>query len=70
MADVSIAQHYHQRTKYDPETLAAKSRGPGGGLDWSQQPVPYKDYKLGHSVDLKPYLEKEPERADDDWRWW
>ncbi|MEL6158300.1 MAG: SagB/ThcOx family dehydrogenase [Cyanobacteria bacterium J06623_5] len=70
MADVSIAQHYHQRTKYDPETLAAKSRGPGGGLDWSQQPVPYKDYKLGHSVDLKPYLEKEPDSADNDWRWW
>ena len=70
MADVSIAQHYHQRTKYDPETLASKSRGPGGGLDWSLQPFPYKDYKLGQAVDLKPYLEKEPERADDEWRWW
>ncbi|MEM8504537.1 MAG: SagB/ThcOx family dehydrogenase [Cyanobacteria bacterium P01_D01_bin.1] len=61
MADVSIAQHYHQRTKYDPETLAAKSKS--AGLDWSQQPVPYKDYKIGHSVDLKPYLEKVSERA-------
>ena len=70
MADVSIAQHYHQRTKYDPETLAEKSKGPGGGLDWSQQPVPYKDYKIGHNVDLKPYLEKEPAGADGDWRWW
>ncbi|MEO1620049.1 MAG: SagB/ThcOx family dehydrogenase [Cyanobacteria bacterium J06632_3] len=70
MADVSIAQHYHQRTKYDPETLAAKTRGSSGGLDWSKQPVPYKDYKLGHTVDLKPYLEKEPDNADDDWRWW
>lgn len=68
MAHVSIAQHYHQRTKYDPETIAAMSRG--GGLDWSQQPVPYKDYKLGHEIDLKPYLENEPERADGDWRWW
>lgn len=66
MADVSIAQHYHQRTKYDPETIA----GSGGGLDWSQQPVPYKDYKLGHSVDLKPYLEDVPTDADDSWRWW
>ncbi|MEL6939504.1 MAG: SagB/ThcOx family dehydrogenase [Cyanobacteria bacterium J06598_1] len=70
MADVSIAQHYHQRTKYDPETLAAKSKGPNGGLDWSKQPLPYKDYKLGHPVDLKPYLEKQPTDADDDWRWW
>jgi SagB-type dehydrogenase family enzyme len=67
MADVSIAQHYHQRTKYDPETLSAMGRG---GLDWTQQPLPYKDYKLGHSVDLKPYLEKAPLNADDDWRWW
>lgn len=70
MADVSIAQHYHQRTKYNPETIAAQSRGPNGGLDWAQQPPPYKDYKLGHSTDLKPYLEKEPTGADDDWRWW
>ncbi len=70
MADVSIAQHYHQRTKYDPQTLAAKSQGPSGGLDWSKQPLPYKNYKLGHSVDLKPYLEKAPAGADEEWRWW
>ncbi|EDX85078.1 hypothetical protein S7335_2777 [Synechococcus sp. PCC 7335] len=62
MADVSIAQHYHQRTKYYPETLAAKSQS--SGLDWSQQPVPYKDYKIGHSIDLKPYLGKHPEEKD------
>ncbi len=66
MTDVSIAQHYHQRTKYDPETIAAMGKG---GLDWSQQPLPYKDYKLGHEVDLKPYLEDVPD-AEDDWRWW
>ncbi len=66
--DISIAQHYHQRTKYDPETINAKSRGPG--LDWSQQPLPYKDYKLGHEIDLKPYLEDTPANADDQWRWW
>ncbi|MEL6353311.1 MAG: SagB/ThcOx family dehydrogenase [Cyanobacteria bacterium J06627_28] len=70
MADISIAQHYHQRTKYDPETLASKRRGPGGGLDWSLQPLPYKDYKLGQTVDLKPYLEKASARIDDEWRWW
>ena len=28
----SIAQHYHERTKYNPETLASKSQQ----LDWTQ----------------------------------
>ncbi|MEL7070437.1 MAG: SagB/ThcOx family dehydrogenase [Cyanobacteria bacterium J06581_3] len=70
MADVSIAQHYHQRTKYDPETLATKSKGPGGGLNWDTQPLPYKDYQIGHVTDLKPYLEKASAAADANWRWW
>ncbi|MBE9077158.1 SagB/ThcOx family dehydrogenase [Romeria aff. gracilis LEGE 07310] len=64
MAD-SIAQHYHQRTKYDPQTIANKGRQ----LDWSKQPVPYKDYKLGFPVDLKPYLEKSP-AAPAERLWW
>ena len=66
MSDISIAQHYHQRTKYDPETIGQKS----SGLDWSAQPRPYKEYKIGHEVDLKPYLEKEVIHADDEWCWW
>ena len=66
MADISIAQHYHQRTKYDPETIGQKS----GGLDWSKQPHPYKDYKIGHEVDLKPYLDKPSADVDEDWLWW
>lgn len=49
----SIAQHYHERTKYDPQTLATKSRA----LDFDQQPVPFKDYKLGSSYDLRDYLQ-------------
>ncbi len=53
MSEVSIAQHYHQRTKYDPETIASKNRG----LDWHRQPSPYKDYPVGKMVDLKPYLQ-------------
>jgi len=52
-ASVTIAQHYHQRTKYDPETLASKAKG----LDFSQQPLPFKTYKLGTEIDLKPYLD-------------
>ncbi|MBE9128279.1 MULTISPECIES: SagB/ThcOx family dehydrogenase [unclassified Coleofasciculus] len=49
----SIAQHYHERTKYDPETIAAKNKR----LDWENQPTPYKDYKVGVTFDLKPYLQ-------------
>ncbi|NJM28519.1 MAG: SagB/ThcOx family dehydrogenase, partial [Pseudanabaena sp. RU_4_16] len=53
--NVSIAQHYHERTKYAPETLAANNRG----LDWDAQPLPYKEYKLGKVYDLKVYLNDE-----------
>ena len=54
---LSIAQHYHERTKYDPETIASKNKA----LDWAKQPVPFKEYKFGDIVDLKPYLEEEPQ---------
>lgn len=50
---MSIAQSYHERTKYDPQTLASQ----GGGLDWESQPEPFKQYPLGSSLDLRPYLE-------------
>ncbi|MBF2077265.1 MAG: SagB/ThcOx family dehydrogenase [Synechococcales cyanobacterium T60_A2020_003] len=50
----SLAQHYHDRTKYSRETLAQKAQS----IDWSKQPIPYKEYKLGTSFDLKPYLVK------------
>ncbi|MEM9275944.1 MAG: SagB/ThcOx family dehydrogenase [Cyanobacteria bacterium P01_F01_bin.143] len=63
----SIAYHYHQRTKYDPETIATK----GKSLDWSKQPTPYKEYKIGHSFDLKPYLSQEKtgddKQYDEEW---
>lgn len=51
-SSLSIAQHYHERTKYSPETLGGKNKQ----LDWEQQPVPFKDYKIGVSFDLKVYL--------------
>ncbi len=57
----SITQHYHERTKYDPETIASKSQG----LDWSKQPAPFKEYKLGKTIDLKPYLQEETTEV-----WW
>lgn len=63
----SIAQHYHERTKYDPETIASK----GKSLDWSKQPIPYKEYKIGKVYDLKPYLSSDspiaPESNDACW---
>ncbi len=51
-ARFSFAEHYHERTKYAPATIASKSQG----LDWNTQPSPYKDYKIGTVYDLKPYL--------------
>jgi len=51
----SIAAHYHQRTKYAPETIGAKNKT----LDWENQPIPYKEYKIGTVIDLKPYLNDE-----------
>jgi SagB-type dehydrogenase family enzyme len=48
----SIAQHYHERTKYDPQTIRTKGRT----IDWQQQPVPFKEYKIGVTFDLRPYL--------------
>jgi SagB-type dehydrogenase family enzyme len=57
---VSFAQHYHERTKYDPETLQSKSQS----LDWNTQPSPYKEYKLGTPIDLKPYLNSDAELGE------
>ncbi len=58
---VSIAEHYHERTKYHPETIAAKNQG----LDWERQPSPFKEYKIGTSYDLKPYLQEKPKAFAD-----
>lgn len=67
-APVSIAHHYHERTKYDPETITNKTKP----LDFSQQPVPFKTYRLGSDIDLKPYLETTPKAGDNpkEAHWW
>jgi SagB-type dehydrogenase family enzyme len=59
----SIAQHYHERTKYHPETLANRE------LDWANQPIPFKEYRIGTSFDLKPYLSSEPSGFEKDQEW-
>jgi SagB-type dehydrogenase family enzyme len=63
----SIAQHYHERTKYSPETINAKSKP----LDWNKQPVPFKEYRIGIPFDLKPYLQESVASwGDGEERWW
>ncbi|MFH7245378.1 MAG: SagB/ThcOx family dehydrogenase [Spirulina sp.] len=51
-SSLSLAQHYHDRTKYDPKTLAQQAHP----LDYARQPVPFKTYQVGLEIDLKPYL--------------
>ncbi|PSB04198.1 SagB/ThcOx family dehydrogenase [Merismopedia glauca] len=64
----SIAHYYHERTKYEPETIGAKSQS----IDWATQPVPFKEYKIGKSFDLKPYLKSEPTLSENPSteEWW
>jgi len=61
----TIAEHYHERTKYDPETIAKKARS----LDWENQPVPYKDYQIGTTYDLKPYLDNTATDEENGEKW-
>jgi len=49
---ISLSWHYHERTKYDPETIARQ----GNDLDWDSQPDPFKTYKLGKTIDLAAEL--------------
>jgi SagB-type dehydrogenase family enzyme len=52
---MSTAITYHQATKYHPETI-----GQHAGLDWSSQPLPYKDYDCPEPVSLAPFLPFDP----------
>lgn len=58
----SIAQHYHERTKYDPKTISNQSRS----LDWENQPDPFKEYKIGVTIDLKPFLSQDSPPPDEE----
>ncbi|WP_008310298.1 SagB/ThcOx family dehydrogenase [Leptolyngbya sp. PCC 6406] len=62
---LSFAQHFHDRTKYAPETLS-RSQGAMQGA----QPEPFKTYKLGTGYDLKPYLDLSLTVAQEDQRGW
>lgn len=49
----SIAEHFHDRTKYTPASVANVS-----GAMQGPQPEPFKTYRLGTEIDLKPYLDE------------
>lgn len=61
---LSLAQHYHERTKYAPETLAQQATP----LDFSRQPSPFKTYPLGQVFSLKPFLEPQEGTAHPYWQ--
>ncbi len=52
---MSAAIAYHGATKYAPETI-----GNHPGLDWSRQPIPYKEYDSVNPIELAPYLPFDP----------
>ncbi len=52
---MSTAVTYHQATKYHPETI-----GQGGAMDWTNQPVPYKEYDCADPVLLADFLPFDP----------
>ena len=60
---ISIAQHYHERTKYHPETIASRD------FDWTKQPAPFKEYKIGTTLDLKAYLTEKPDSTPESNNW-
>jgi SagB-type dehydrogenase family enzyme len=57
---LSLAEHYHDRTKYHPETIG---RG-GVAIDWDRPPETFKTYQIGTTIELQPYLKRESENLE------
>lgn len=57
----SVAEYYHEHTKYTPEGI----RRAGRGLDFDKQPSPFKDYAEGEVIDLTGFLPEGDELSDD-----
>ncbi len=57
----SVAEYYHEATKYEPETLARRQHQ----LDWARQPAPFKDYPGITPIDLGRFLPAEPQELFD-----
>jgi len=47
----SFTERYHESTKYRPETIDRL-----GGVQWAEQPEPFKDAPPGRKIDLIPHL--------------
>ena len=60
---LSLAQHYHERTKYHPDAL------PNRQIDWANQPSSFKQYKIGTPFDLKPYLSEKLDLTTEEANW-
>lgn len=62
----SFAEFYHNETKYSPESIAKKSKP----IDWTKQPMPFKDYPKAKKIDLAKYISRKykehfPEETDE-----
>ena len=53
----SVAQDYHEKTKYAPQTL-----GQGHEIDWAHPPHQFKYYAGAPAVNLLPYHPLEAQR--------
>lgn len=63
----SVAEYYHEHTKYTPEGIQRR----GGRLDFDRQPIPFKDYNHGTGYDLTRFLpEGDQLKSDDDLAAW
>ena len=50
----SFAEYYHQETKYSPQGLSKNQRQ----IDWTKQPLPFKEYKKGKNIELASFIAK------------
>ncbi len=59
-------------TTSEPSMTPKPSTRKSQPLNWEQQPIPFKEYKIGPSIDLKPYLQddEKPPSDDSEWVWW
>lgn len=51
MTTRSIAETYHELTKYTPESVRKPHK-----IDWNNPPLQFKPYETGHHIDLERYL--------------
>jgi SagB-type dehydrogenase family enzyme len=56
----SFAEFYHQETKYSPQGLSRSQRQ----IDWTKQPIPFKEYKKGEHIELGKYISKKENDED------